>query len=206
MSGSVTIHYYTHIQETSLGTSLDFLARHYPDIHLNVLHGSEQNPSLEPLIKEAADILILPSTVLGEHYVEHHHWSDHYVLVTAKGKHTQTRTFTELSQTSRYVAWRHPGVDRLHQQLASAQIRLSHRGELSCLETLLDLIARQHCISILPSALLNGHLREVEQVPLPGTIMRHISVVARPTSLLSNAASAVIQALKKPRVLAVQRY
>nr|WP_236112656.1 LysR family transcriptional regulator substrate-binding protein [Pseudomonas asturiensis] len=187
-------------------TSLDFIARHYPDIHLNVLYSSDQSPSLEPLRKETADILILPSTVLGEHYLEHHHWSDHYVLVTAKARHLTPNTFNELSQTSRYVAWRHPGVDWLHQQLASAQVRLRHRGELSCLETLLDLVARQHCVSILPSALLNGQLRELEQVPLPGTITRHISVVARPTSLLSSAANAVIQALKKPRVLAVQRY
>ncbi|CAM3124529.1 substrate-binding domain-containing protein [Pseudomonas floridensis] len=170
-----------------------------------MLHGNEQNPSLEALIKETADILILPGTVLSEHYLEHHHWSDHYVLVTARGKQPPC-AFTELSQTSRYVAWRHPGLDRLHQQLASAQVRLSHRGELTCLETLLDLVARQHCISIIPSALLSGHLREVEHVPLPHTIMRHISVVARPTSLLSNAANAVIQALKKPRMLAVQRY
>ena len=171
-----------------------------------MLHGSEQHPSLEPLIKETADILILPSTVLSEHYLEHHHWSDHYVLVTAKGSQAAPRTFLELSQTSRYVAWRHPGVDRLHQQLASAQVRLSHRGELSCLETLLELICKQHCISILPSALLRGRLREFEQIPLPVTIMRHISVVARPTSLLSNAANAVIQALKKPRVPGAQRY
>ncbi|MCF5387121.1 LysR family transcriptional regulator, partial [Pseudomonas syringae] len=70
--------------------------------------------------------------------------------------------------------------------------------ELSCLDTLLDLVAKRHCISIVPGALLNGRLRELESIPLPLTVMRQISVVARPASLLSNAANAVIQALKKP--------
>lgn len=86
VSGSVTIHYHSHILETSLSASLDFLAHHYPDIHLNVLHRSEQHPSLDALIKEVADILILPGTVLNEHYLEHHCWSDHYVLVAARSK------------------------------------------------------------------------------------------------------------------------
>ncbi|MFJ4142669.1 LysR substrate-binding domain-containing protein [Pseudomonas sp. NPDC089734] len=186
-----------------MDASLDFLARAYPNIHLNVLHGNEQTPSLEPLRKELADILILPNTMLGEHYVEHHHWSDYYVLVTAKGRSPAVRTFAELSQTMRYVAWRHPGMERLHNQMASGQLRLGYRGELSCLETLLDLIARGHCISILPSALLAGRFRDLEQIPLPLMIMRHISVVARPASLLSNAANVVLQALKKPSVMAV---
>ncbi|RML84867.1 hypothetical protein ALQ88_04116, partial [Pseudomonas savastanoi] len=68
--------------------------------------------------------------------------------------------------------------------LASAQVRLSQRGELTCLDTLLDLVAKRHCISILPRALLNGRFRELESIPLPLTVMRHISVVARPASLL----------------------
>ncbi|WP_231652856.1 LysR family transcriptional regulator substrate-binding protein [Pseudomonas californiensis] len=186
--------------------SLDFLARHYPDIHLNILHSSDQHPSLEPLKRDIADILILPTTMLGEHYLDHHQWSDHYVLVSARSKQSATRSFTELSQASRYVAWRHPGMDRLNQQLASAQLRLNHRGELTCVETLLDLIGRQHCISILPTVFLSGRLRELEAVPLPVTIMRQLSVVARPTSLLSNAANAVIQALKRPVSLSIQRY
>ncbi|KPX11157.1 hypothetical protein ALP16_00349 [Pseudomonas savastanoi] len=173
---------------------------------MNVLHRSEQNPSLDALIKEVADILILPGTVLNEHYLEHHCWSDHYVLVAARGKQATPQSFAELSQVSRYVAWRHPGVERLHQQLASAQVRLSQRGELTCLDTLLDLVAKRHCISILPRALLNGRFRELESIPLPLTVMRHISVVARPASLLSNAANAVIQALKKPPVAIPQPY
>ncbi|MDU8457172.1 LysR substrate-binding domain-containing protein [Pseudomonas ficuserectae] len=189
-----------------MSASLDFLAHHYPDIHLNVLHRSEQHPSLDALIKEVADILILPGTVLNEHYLEHHCWSDHYVLVAARSKQATPQSFAELSQVSRYVAWRHPGVERLHQQLASAQVRLSQRGELTCLDTLLDLVAKRHCISILPRALLNGRFRELESIPLPLTVMRHISVVARPASLLSNAANAVIQALKKPPVAIPQPY
>ncbi|WP_236123979.1 LysR substrate-binding domain-containing protein [Pseudomonas cichorii] len=188
-----------------MDTSLDFLARLYPDIHLSVVHSNEQNPSLDPLRKELADILILPSTVQSEHYIEHHHWSDYYVLVCARNGHPSVHSFTELSQTVRYVAWRHPGLERLHNHLASAQLRLSHRGELSCLETLLDLIAKGHCISILPSALLAGRFNNLEPVPLPLMIMRHISVVARPTSLLSNAANAVLQTLKKPSIISVQR-
>ncbi|MBX8612206.1 LysR family transcriptional regulator [Pseudomonas cichorii] len=199
------MHYFTHILETSLDTSLDFLARIYPDIHLSVVHSNEQNPSLEPLRKELADILILPSTVLSEHYIEHHHWSDCYVLACAKSRQPSMRSFTELSQTVRYVAWRHPGLERLHNHLASAQLRFSHRGELSCLETLLDLIAKGHCISILPSALLAGRFRDIESVPLPVMIMRNISVVARPASLLSNASNAVLQTLKKPSLVPVQR-
>ncbi|RMV78651.1 hypothetical protein ALP05_00788 [Pseudomonas caricapapayae] len=163
-----------------------------------MLHRSEQNPSLDALIKGVADIVVLPAIVLDEHYLEHHCWSDHYVLVAARSRQEAPQSFAELSQVSRYVAWRHPGVERLHQQLASAHVRLSQRGELTCLDTLLDLVAKRHCISILPSALLNGRLRELESIPLPLTVMRHISVVARPVSLLSNAATAVIQALKKP--------
>ncbi|MBI6560884.1 LysR family transcriptional regulator [Pseudomonas syringae] len=192
------MHYHSHIRETGLSASLDFLAHHYPDIHLNVLHRSEQNPSLDALIKGVADILILPGTVLDEHYLEHHCWSDHYLLVAARSKQGKAQCFAELAQVSRYVAWRHPGVERLHQQLASAQVRLSHRGELSCLDTLLDLVGKRHCISIVPSALLSGRLRELESIPLPLTVRRQISVVARPASLLSNAANAVVQALKKP--------
>lgn len=198
MSGSVTIHYHTHIRETSLSASLDFLARHYPDIHLNVLYPGEQNPSLNALITDAADILILPGTLLSEHYMEHHQWSDHYVLVAARARRTLPQSFVELSQVSRYVAWRHPGVERLHQQLASAQVRLSQRGELTCLDTLMDLVAKRHCISIVPSMLLRDGFRELEQIALPVMVMRQISVVARPASLLSTAANAVIQALKKP--------
>ncbi|WP_245399207.1 LysR substrate-binding domain-containing protein [Pseudomonas syringae] len=189
-----------------MSASLDFLAHHYPDIHLNVLHPGVQNPSLEALIKETADILILPGTVLSEHYMEHHQWSDHYVVVAAHGKQAIPQSFVELSQVSRYVAWRHPGMERLHQQLASAQVRLSHRGELTCVDTLLDLVAKRHCISIVPSMLVRDGVRELEQIALPLTVMRHISVVARPASLLSSAANAVIQALKKPSIAAAPQY
>lgn len=163
-----------------------------------MLHRSEQHPSLDALIKGVADILILPGPVLDEHYLEHHCWSDHYVLVAARSKQGATQCFAELAQVSRYVAWRHAGVERLHQQLASAQLRLNQRGELSCLDTLLDLVGKRHCISIVPGALLSGRLRELESIPLPLTVMRRVSVVARPASLLSNAANAVVQALKKP--------
>ncbi|RMQ47702.1 hypothetical protein ALQ04_04120 [Pseudomonas cichorii] len=176
----------------------------YPDIHLSVVRSNEQQPSLDPLRKELADILILPSTVLSDHYIEHHHWNDYYVLVCSAGRQASERSFNELSQSVRYIAWRHPGLERLHNHLATTQLRLSHRGELSCLETLLDLIAKGHCMSILPRALLVGRFRELEQVSLPLKVMRHISVVARPTSLLSNAANAVLQVLKKPSVIPVQ--
>ncbi|WP_235810191.1 substrate-binding domain-containing protein [Pseudomonas cannabina] len=186
--------------------ALDFLARHYPDIHLNVLHGSEQNPSLDALRKDIADIVILPTTVLGEHHLQHHQWSDHYVLVAARSEQAAQRSFVEQVQSARYVAWRHSGVERLHQQLAAVQVRLVHRGELSCLETLLDLVAKRHCISILPSALVNAHSGEFQQIALPLTVTRQISIVARPTSLLSNAANAVIQALKKPSGMLASRY
>ncbi|MBP1148163.1 hypothetical protein JOE33_005086 [Pseudomonas sp. PvP027] len=169
-----------------------------------MLHRSEQHPSLDALIKGVADILVLPGIVLDEHYLEHHCWSDHYVLVATRSKQGKAQCFAELAQVSRYVAWRHPGVERLHQQLASAQVRLSQRGELSCLDTLLDLVAKRHCITIVPAALLNGRFRELESIPLPLTVMRRISVVARPASLLSNAANAVVQALKKPPAQATQ--
>ncbi|QQN30145.1 LysR family transcriptional regulator [Pseudomonas syringae pv. maculicola] len=200
------MHYNTHIEETSLSASLDFLAHHYPDIHLNVLHRGEQSPSLDSLIREAADILIVPGTVLNEHYLEHHHWSDHYVLAVARGKPSASQSFADFSQVSRYVAWRHPGVERLHQQLAAAQVRLSQRGELTCLDTLLDLVAKRHCITIVPSVLLGGRLGELEPIALPLAVTRQISVVARPASLLSSAANAVIKALKKPSAAAAPNY
>ncbi|KPC23652.1 Uncharacterized protein ABJ99_5219 [Pseudomonas syringae pv. cilantro] len=38
------------------------------------------------------------------------------------------------------------------------------------------------------------------------TVTRQISIVARPTSLLSNAANAVIQALKKPSGMLASRH
>ncbi|WP_232620084.1 LysR substrate-binding domain-containing protein, partial [Pseudomonas syringae] len=173
-----------------MSASLDFLAHHYPDIHLNVLHRGEQSPSLDSLIREAADILIVPGTVLNEHYLEHHHWSDHYVLAVARGKPSAPQSFADFPQVSRYVAWRHPGVERLHHQLAAAQVRLSQRGELTCLDTLLDLVAKRHCITIVPSVLLGGRLGELEPIALPLAVTRQISVVARPASLLSSAANA----------------
>lgn len=169
-----------------------------------MLHGSEMQLSLEALRRETADILIVPSTLSGEQFVEHHRWSDHYTLVAASSRSGRPRGLGELAQSTRYVAWRHAGLDRLHSQLAAAQLRLSHRGELSCVDTLLDLVGKGHCMSILPSSLLPGHQRELEQVPLPVGVQRQISVIARPTSLISSAASVVIQALKKPALRAVQ--
>lgn len=141
--------------------------------------------------------------MLSEHFVEHYRWSDHYVLVTAKGRPGMPHHFTELARTTRYVAWRHAGLERLHAHLAAAQLRLCHRGELSCLETLLDLVSKGRCMSILPSALLTG---QVEQVPLPTGVTRQIAIVARPSSLLSNAANAVLQVLKRPPLMAVRHY
>ncbi|MDF2643855.1 MAG: hypothetical protein K0R45_3129 [Pseudomonas sp.] len=204
MSGSVSLQYFTHIRETSLTSSLDFIARAYPDIHLSVSHSTDLTPSLDALRREAADILIVPGTVLSEHFVEHHRWTDHYVLALPKGRRGGDSTVAELSQNLRYVAWRHPGLDRLHAQLAASQIRLSHRGELSCIETLLDLVAKGHCMTVVPSTLLAGQTKGLDQMPLPVNVMRQISVVARPTSLMSNAAGAVIQALRKPALKAVQ--
>ncbi|WP_459744622.1 LysR substrate-binding domain-containing protein [Pseudomonas sp. 3A(2025)] len=180
-----------------MGPSLDYLARHYPDIQLSVLHSNDQHPNLDPLHREAADILILPSTVLDEHHIEHHRWCDHYVLVIARHLKNTTSNLVELAQTVRYVAWRHPGLDRLHSQLAAAQFRLSHRGELSCLDTLLDLVIKGHCLTVLPSALLPRPNPGLEYLTLPVPVSRRISVVARPASLLSNAAAVVIDALKK---------
>ncbi|GAB0084776.1 hypothetical protein TOC8172_44890 [Pseudomonas syringae] len=97
-------------------------------------------------------------------------------------------------------------MERLHQQLAAAQVRLSQRGELTCLDTLLDLVAKRHCITIVPSVLLGGRLGELEPIALPLAVTRQISVVARPASLLSSAANAVIQALKKPSAAAAPNY
>ncbi|WP_109513209.1 LysR substrate-binding domain-containing protein [Pseudomonas ovata] len=185
------------MQETNLGPSLDFLARYYPDIQLSVLHSTDLHPSLDPLRREAADILILPSTVLDEHHIEHHRWSDHYVMVVARHLRNTAQSLAEMAQTVRYVAWRHPGLDRLHSQLAAAQFRLSHRGELSCLETLLDLVIKGHCLTVLPSALLPRPNPGLEYLTLPVPVSRRISVVARPSSLLSNAAAVVIDALKR---------
>jgi hypothetical protein len=204
VSGSVSLQYYTDIRETSLASSLDYIARTFPDIHLNVLHGSETHPSLDALRRETADILIVPGTLSGDQFVEHHRWSDHYTLAAARSRTGMSRSLAELAQTTRYVAWRHPGLDRLHARLAASQWRMSHRGELSCVDTLLELVAKGHCMSIIPSSLIVGRQKELEQVPLPVSVQRQISVIARPTSLMSNAASMVIQALKKPVLKAVQ--
>ncbi|MEG5262793.1 LysR substrate-binding domain-containing protein [Pseudomonas sp. JDS28PS106] len=187
-----------------MSNSLDFIARTYPDIHLSVLHGSDTSPSLDALRRETADILIVPASLGAGQFVEHHRWSDHYTLVTARSRSAMPRSLGELSQTTRYVAWRHAGLDHLHVQLHASQMRFSHRGELSCIDTLLDLVGKGHCMSIVPASLLPGHFRDIEQVPLPFNVPRQISVIARPTSLLSNAASVVIQALKKPPLRAVQ--
>jgi DNA-binding transcriptional LysR family regulator len=170
------------------------------------LYSSDPNPSLDKLRRESADILIVPGMLLGEHFVEHHRWSDHYVLAVARNKHGAGRSVPELLSTNRYVAWRHAGVERLHARLGAAQLRLSHRGELSCIDTLLDLVAKGHCLSIVPSRLLTGHLKEIDPLPLPVGILRQISVVARPASLISNAANVVLQTLRKPALKAVQGY
>lgn len=162
-----------------------------------MLHTHQLQPSLDPLQREAADILILPSTVLDEQHIEHHRWSDHYVLVIARSICKRAVPLTDLVRSVRYVAWRHPGQDHLHAQLAAAQLRLSHRGELSCLDTLLDLVSKGHCLAVLPSALLPVSDPGLEYLSLPVPVKRRISVVARPTSLLSNAANVVIEALKK---------
>lgn len=161
------------------------------------MHSSEQHPSLDVLRKEMADILIMPSTVLDDHHLEHHQWRDDYVMVTARNKWPETRSFHELVQAIRYVSWRHPGVERLHSQLASAQLRLIHRGELSNVNTLLDLVAKGHCMSILPRAVVPLGSRDFAYVDLPIAVERRISVIARPTSLLSNAANAVLEMLKR---------
>jgi DNA-binding transcriptional LysR family regulator len=176
------------------------MTRLYPDVHLNVVHGSEQQPSLDVLRRDLADILILPSTVLDEQHIEHLQWSDAYMLVTARNKTPEPPAFHELCETVRYVAWRHPGVDRLHSQLAAAQIRLSHRGELSCVATLLDLVGKGQCMTILPRRLLPAACVLYESIALPVLVERRISVVARPGSLLSNAANKVIEVLKASAV------
>lgn len=172
------------------------MARLYPDIHLNVVHGHEQHPSLEVLRREVADIMVLPSTLLDDQYMEHLQWADTYVLVTARNKRSTPHSFEALCDTVRYVAWRHPGIDRLHGQLAAAQIRLSHRGELSCAATLLDLVGKGHCMTIVPKRLVSASDGLYESVQLPIEVERRISVVARPGSLLSNAANKVIEVLK----------
>lgn len=174
--------------------------RLYPEVHVNVVHGSEQQPSLDVLRREVADVLILPATLLDEHHVEHLHWSDAYVLVTARNKGPTPRSFDELCDTVRYVAWRHAGVDRLHSQLAAARVRLSQRGELSCAATLLDLVGKGQCMTIVPSRLVQGSGHLYNCLALPVSVERRISVVARPRSLLSNAAQRVIEVLKREQV------
>jgi hypothetical protein len=176
------------------------MTRLYPDVQLHVVHGSEQQPSLDVLRREMADILILPGTLLDEHHLEHLHWSDAYVLVTARNKSSTVRSFAQLCETVRYVAWRHPGVERLHSQLAAAHVRLSHRGELSCVATLLDLVGKGQCMTILPSRLLPASSQLHQSLSLPVVIERHLSVVARPGSLLSNAANKVIEVLKRSSI------
>lgn len=172
------------------------MTRLHPEVHLNVIHGSDQQPGLDLLRREVADILILPSTILDEHHIQHLQWSDAYVLVTARNKLSKPRPFEELCETVRYVAWRHPGVERLHAQLAAAQVRLSHRGELSCATTLLDLVSKGQCMTIVPRRLLPQTSVLYESLALPVRVERHISVIARPGSLLSNAANKVIEVLK----------
>jgi DNA-binding transcriptional LysR family regulator len=161
------------------------------------VHGSEQNPSLDNAQRDVADILIMPSTVLDDHHLEHLHWADTYMLVTARHLLGIQPTFTQLAETVRYVAWRHAGVEALHHQLHGAQVRLSHRGELSCVETLLDLVKKGHCMSILPRTLLPLNDGSFYCMPLPVTVERRISVIARPASLMSNAANAVLDALRQ---------
>ncbi|WP_243247080.1 LysR substrate-binding domain-containing protein [Pseudomonas maioricensis] len=176
---------------------IETMTRLHPGVHLNVVHGSEQHPGLDLLRREAADILILPSAVLDEHHVEHVRWADAYVLVAARSRSLTPRPFHELCESVRYVSWRHAGVERLHGQLAAAQVRLSHRGELSCVATLLDLVGKGQCMTILPSRLLPEPSALYECVRLPVAVERSISVVARPGSLLSNAANEVVEVLKR---------
>ncbi len=173
------------------------LGKFHPQVSLSAVHGSEQNPSLDYLKRDVADIVIMPSTILDDHYLEHLHWFDTYVLVTAKHPPGVQPTFAQLAETVRYVAWRHAGVEALHTQLNNAQVRLSHRGELSCVETLLDLVKKGQCMSILPRTLLPLNDGSFDCLPLPVTVERRISVIARPVSLMSNAANAVMDALRQ---------
>ncbi len=175
--------------------AMEYLAQRYPDLQLSVRHDDDLQPSLEALRRGTADILIQPSTILDERYVEHHHWCDDYRLIVPSASQAG-RTLIEIAQTVPYVAWRHAGIDRLHSQLFTDQLRLRHRGELSCLETLLELVIDGHYLSVLPSALLPDLDPRVQYLPLPAPVARRISVIARPISLLSNAAIAVLEALK----------
>ncbi|MFK7698185.1 substrate-binding domain-containing protein [Pseudomonas caspiana] len=176
---------------------IEAMTRLHPGVQLSVVQGSEQQPSLDVLRREGADILILPSPLLDEHHIEHVQWSDAYVLVAARNRSLTPRPFHELCESVRYVSWRHAGVERLHSQLAAAQVRLSHRGELSCVATLLDLVAKGQCMTILPSRLIPDDSHLYECIRLPVQIERSISVIARPGSLLSNAANEVIEVLKR---------
>ncbi|MCD5991539.1 LysR family transcriptional regulator substrate-binding protein [Pseudomonas sp. CDFA 553] len=185
------------MDETSLAACVEAMTRLHPGVHLNVEHGSEQHPTLDVLRRELADILILPTTTLDEYHVEHVRWSDAYVLVAARSRLLTPRPFHELCEGVRYVSWRHAGVERLHGQLAAAQVRLSHRGELSCVATLLDLVGKGQCMTILPSRLIPDDGGLFECVRLPVQVERSISVIARPGSLLSNAANEVIEVLKR---------
>ncbi len=196
-SGIVRVSCLQSIGESLLSRLLEQCWSRYPDIRIDILNDTEcHEVILRTLRLNEADVAIT-YPLEDDQYLCHELPQDPYVLVLPKSREGRIEAFAELSQL-RYLEHESFGTSRALELLAAHGFSRMPSFRATSVHAILPMVRRGLGYSILPRLALPTVATELAVValPLPQLVSRSLAVVARPYSLLSRSARAVIEILR----------
>lgn len=178
---------------------LTALNQQFTLIQIDLRSGLPELALQELLRADSADI-VLTSEAEDERWVEHHHWIDTYRLVgDSKEEHTTTSVAQALS-AGHYLSFPHGGDHLLRAHLESLGINVRSAARIDHIDVLLSLIKQCGGWSIAPTSMLPAQLSDLIALPGLPTVLRRISMLARPRSLQSSAVRQIVEALSTYKI------
>ncbi|WP_265256881.1 LysR family transcriptional regulator substrate-binding protein [Verminephrobacter aporrectodeae] len=170
------------------------LHQQHTPIQIDLRSGLDELTLHELLRADAADIA-LTSEAEAERWVEHHRWTDTYRLVVTSQEERTTASVAQALGADPYLAFPHSGDHLLRAHLQGLGIDVRVAARIDHIDVLLSLVTQGGGCAIVPTSMLPaqlGGLRALHRLP---TVLRRISLLARPRSLQSAAVRQIVDAL-----------
>jgi DNA-binding transcriptional LysR family regulator len=196
-SGIVRVSCLQSVGESLLSRLVEQCWSRYPDIRIDIFNDTESHDVvLRALRLNEADVAIT-YPLEDEQYLCHALPKDPYVLVLPPSRGARIEAFAELSQL-RYLEHESACTSTALELLAAHGFARITSFRATSVQAILPLVRRGLGYSILPRLALPTATTEltVAALPLPEPVSRSLAVVARPYSLLSRPARAVIEILR----------
>ena len=195
-SGVVRLSCLQSVGESLLSRLVEQCWGRYPDICIDIRNDTESHEAvLQSLRLNEADVAI-SYPLEDDQYLSRALPQDTYVLVLPKSRRAPIEAFDELSQL-RFLEHESACTSRALELLAAHGFPRTTAFRTTSVQAILTMVSRGLGYSILPRLSLPTITTElaVAALPMPEAVSRSLAVVARPYSLLSRPARAVIEIL-----------